>query len=116
MREATGNQPEIAPNARSLGVRRDIDLPVAAGWVRPGTGGLSVAPDRPDHLPSHRRPPTLGGTGKDPVWELDLACLGNRLAFRQDKIEHGMIEPAWRMTLDDYVESLAATAPYWKKR
>jgi len=44
-----------------------------------GGGGMSVAPDCPGHLSEHRRPAEHGGTGKDPVWELDVADLGSPL-------------------------------------
>lgn len=103
----------IGPTARTLGVRPGDDIPVVAGKVRSGTGGMSVAPDTPMHLPDHRRPPHLGGSGKDPIWEISVDSLGPDLVFRQDKLNHGMVEPAREMTIDELQWALAALAPRW---
>src|SRR5689334_6971009 len=92
MREATNGELEVGPSARTLGVRPNVDIPVTQGLVRPATGGLSVAPFDPANLPAHRRPPGLGGNGKDPVWSIAIDALGTDLQFRQDKPGHGSIE------------------------
>jgi hypothetical protein len=70
---------------------------------------MSVAPDDPMNLPPVRRPKALGGTGKDPVWYIDIDLLGADLAFIQDKPTHGLIAPSRSMTLDDFEKALAAT-------
>jgi hypothetical protein len=68
MKVGDDGYPEVGPTARTLGVRPGIDVLVdEAGQVQSGFGGVSVAPDSPAGLPAHRRPPGLGGTGKDPV-------------------------------------------------
>ncbi len=105
MRESSDGKPEIGPTARTLGVRPAIDIPVQHDKVHPDTGGLSVAPDLPENLPVHRRPPEFGGTGKDSVWSLDLDALGQKLRFRQDQPTHGQIEPTVTMSFEDYQES-----------
>lgn len=115
MREAADGDPMVGPTARTLGVRPGDDLPVVQGRVRPGTGGLSVAPDRPSSLPSHRRPAEFGGTGKDPVWGITTDSLGIGLTFRQDKAEHGLFEPAREMSIEDFQAELADLAPLWFK-
>lgn len=76
-----------------------------------------MSPDDPLHLPYYRRPPELGGTGQDPVWEILSADLGPDLEFRADSSNagHGFIEPVGAMTLDEYQDALAATKPAWKK-
>src|SRR3972149_2014609 len=58
-------------SARALGVRAPHDVsPHAPGYVNPGTGGLSVAPDSQWHVAHHRRPRGLGaaagGAGPGP--------------------------------------------------
>jgi hypothetical protein len=110
--------PLVWPSARALGVRRDIDIPVdGEGLVEPGTGGMSVSPDAIENLPRHRRPPSHGGTGLDPVWMLAKDALPESLAYKPDPgadPTHGLIEPAWRMPLDDYEMLLADTAQYWE--
>ena len=115
MREAPDGGPLIGPTARTLGARPQVDVPVAGGLVRPNTGGMSTAPDRPDNLHPLRRPPRYGGSGKDPVWVFDLAHLGKDLQFRQDSPTHGMIEPAVTLLLAEYQQRLADTRPFWIK-
>jgi len=115
MREDSDGGPTVGPSARMLGVRINVDIPVIAGQVKPGTGGMSVAPDRPENLHPLRRPPEYGGKGKDPIWRLDLAYIGSDLGFRSDTPTHGLIEPARTMTIDEFQTALRATRPYWKK-
>lgn len=115
MRASVDNLPELRPDARSLGVRPGIDLPIAHGLVSESMGGMSVAPHSPMSLPPHRLPHKFGGTGKDPVWEFDLNELPPSLKFRQDSMMHGLIEPANTMTLQQYEEALAQTRQSWRK-
>lgn len=88
------------------------------GLVHPDTGGMSVTPNDPAGLPPHRRPPGMGGTGKDPVYCLSEACLGDRLKYRPDPGKsdtHGFVEPREPMTLEEYLKALSDTAGSWKK-
>jgi hypothetical protein len=75
---------------------------------------MSVAPADPVSLPKHRRPPSLGGTGLDPVWYIEIDDLGSDLLFRQDSLTHGVIEPARSMTLQQYQEALERSRGRWK--
>jgi hypothetical protein len=107
------------PTARGLGVRSLIDIPVDEdGMVEPETGGMSVSPESPEHLPVHRRSESFGGTGPDPVWEISDEELGEGLIYREDYVEslpHGLVEPAWRMRLDEYEDLLGATRTLWRR-
>lgn len=118
MKTAHDGLPESGRSARMLGVRPGIDIPVAVdGTVAGGFGGMSVAPDSPMHLPAHRRPPEHGGTGKDPIWQLDVEALGDDLVYREDPQlsgEHGFIEPAGPMTLQQYESALFTTRDAWR--
>lgn len=116
MREDPAGGPLVGPTARMLGVRPDDDIPVVNGRVSPGTGGMSVAPDSPMNLPSHRRPPQIRGTGKDPVWGIDLDSLGGDIVFRQDSSKHGLLEPAREMSIEEFQSALADLASKWFKR
>lgn len=114
-----GGQPRIEMSAVGLGVRltdkaphNDVDALAPTDPVAPGKG-MSVAPDDPADLPPRRRPASLGGTGKHPVWEIDATDLGPDLRFRQDTPTHGLIEPARPMTLAEYVAALIATRSRW---
>ena len=78
---------------------------------------MSVAPDLPERLPTHRRPPEYGGTGKDPIWELELADLGEELVYREDPLmpdAHGFVEPALPTTFDAYESALSQTRRAWR--
>jgi hypothetical protein len=76
---------------------------------------MSVAPDRPENLHQLRRPPQYGGSGKDPIWALDLGRLGADLQFRQDSPTHGLLEPATTLLLAEYQQRLSDTKPFWIK-
>ena len=77
---------------------------------------MSTTPNDPTDLPVFLRPPEFGGTGKDPVWELDEVELPAELVFRRDKPTHGMIEPApgVTLTLAEYESALASTRALWR--
>jgi hypothetical protein len=126
MKESPTGAPVPGPGKRLLGCvptgpllivdpNQRPDIRVVAGRVRPGTGGMSVAPDSPYNLPRHRKPPRFGGIAKDPVWEMDEADLGPDLQFVADSLQHGTIQPMREMTIDDYQAALARTASNWRK-
>jgi hypothetical protein len=87
------------------------------GWVRPGTGGMSVSPDTPIHLHPARRPMKLGGWGKDPLFSITTDYLGDGLQFRPDPRapdRHGLIEPARPMKLEEFQALLSRTQTLWE--
>ena len=90
-------------------------LAVRAGDILlPGQGGMSVAPDDPADLPTHRRPVSLGGTGRDPVWYIESDDLGPDLHARQGRPGHALIEPSRPVILQVFQDALAATRWRWK--
>lgn len=125
MRAAADGLPAIGPLARNLGVRTDQDprqryfdihVDPGTGLVEPGTGGLSVSPDRPDNLPHHRLPLALGGGGDDPVFAIQQGALGPDLDYRPDPRRptvHGFIEPSRLMDISEYQSALAETRDRW---
>jgi hypothetical protein len=60
-----------------------------------------------------RHPQANGGTGKDPVWEIDTDDLGPSLLYVQDKPAHGVVGPRQPMTLAELEQALAATPARW---
>ena len=71
----------VESSARGLGVRLGVDVhPNSDGEVSPGEG-MSVAPDDPFLLDTHRRPKEFGGDGRDPLWVIDEAQLVEDLEF-----------------------------------
>lgn len=78
------------------------------------TGGMSVSLS-PDVLPTHRKPPELGGTGKNQVWAINTNDLGPDLTYVPDSPGHGTIQPTKPMTLEDYQKALAETNINWEK-
>src|ERR1700694_3971178 len=93
----------------------DIDVG-GDGLVHPATGGLSVSPDDPLYLPSHRRPKKFGGTSRHPLWALEHTALTAPVSYRPDlphqdgphsgMVTHGVVEPALAMAPDDYQGAL----------
>lgn len=125
MKVAADGMPETGRSARSLGIRTPRDIPAGiapdvlqvedAETVDPGTGGLSVAPESPSHLPPMRRPPEFGGRGKDPVWQIDSSELADAgLQYRQDSPTHGLLEPSIPMSLKDFETALERTRDRWQ--
>src|SRR5438132_2726767 len=100
MKEDANGLPAIGAGGRMLGVRPgtstspDVLAVKPTDLVSPGDGGMSVAPDDPAGLPRHRRPTSLGGIGRDPVWYIEKDDLAPDLEFRQDSAVHGVIEPS----------------------
>lgn len=114
MREGEDGMPDKASN--QLGIRRGYDIPVADdGTVVPGTGGMSVNPDDPLYLPQSFRPKSLGGTGSNPVWAIEVAAFLETLAVRGTE-RKGFVEPREALDVEQYEEDIAASGPHWEKR
>jgi hypothetical protein len=120
MKEAPDGFPDVGPSSRLLGVRPgnatkpDVLAVLPTDPVLPGQGGMSVAPDDPMNLPRHLRPASLGGSGRDSVWYIDMEDLGSDLAFRQDRPTHGLIEPQRALSLREFQDALAGSRLSWK--
>jgi hypothetical protein len=91
----------------------DVKAQDPTDMVIPGDGGMSVAPQDPAALPFHRRPVSLGGKGRDPVWYIEESSLAPALGFCQDSPWHGVIEVSRPMTLQEFQDALAATRSRW---
>ena len=68
-----------------------------------GAGGLTVCVEGPESLPAHRRPPSHGGTGPDPIWVIESEELPRQLTYRQDsdRAELGFLEPVAQISMFD---------------
>ena len=53
------------------------------------------------------------GTGTRPVWLIASTHVIERLAIRQDRSTHWLIEPSSSMALSVFEGALANTAPRW---
>jgi hypothetical protein len=120
MKEAQDGLPAVGPSGRLLGVRPgnsatpDVLAVNPSDPVLPGQGGMSVAPDDPLNLQKHRRPASLGGIGRDPVWYIETDHLGSDLEFRLERPGHGLIEPKRAIALGLFQAALAGLRPQWK--
>lgn len=118
MKEAADGLPIVSP-FRGLGIRpgtmrkADVKAINPSDVVVPGAGGMSVVPQDPGHLPIHRKPLSLGGTGRDPVWYIEASDLAPDLRFRQDKPTHGLVEVDQPMTLQEFQDAVARTRIRW---
>lgn len=112
--------PEVGASARALGARPgdatgDIGIG-PGGVVQPETGGMSVSPP-PENLPGIRRPPEFGGTGKDPLFELETDDLPQELRYRPDPTKpdaHGFVEPSRAMGFEEYQQAPRSTRSLWR--
>jgi len=121
--------PQTGVSGRTLGARpgygvtlkKGEDILVSDnGMVKPENGGMSAVPD-PIYLNDCRRPKSLGGSGKDPVWEINTNNLGSKLQYVPDRpkngsdpSKHGTIQPKYPMSYNEYIEALEALQSYWR--
>ena len=117
--KAEGMMPLTGRSRRTLGAIPGEppkgDIPVGRdGCVAPRTGGMSVAPDDPINLPRHRRPPTLGGEGRDPVFRYATTALPATLALCSDHPEHAFMEPCNECMFDEYQTAIHGTRSNWE--
>jgi hypothetical protein len=112
---AQGLLPSLGSDARSLGARPGVDF--STDPVGPGPNGISVSPGSPLNIrAAHRRPPEFGGTGKDPIWALNIRELPIGLKYvpdPKDPTGHGFISPATSMPFATYQSLVQSTAPAW---
>jgi len=98
MKAAADGFPEVGRSSRKLGVRIDgptPDIPVRSDRdVEPETGGMSVTLDSAANLPIARRPRSLGGFGRDPVFSLLAMALPLSLHCRTELYPHALVEPS----------------------
>ena len=118
MKPAPDGLPVVEESARGLGARVPIDITSDLdGFVSPLTGGMSVTPDDPRRMNALRRPRSLGGAGKDPLFVIDESLLGAPLAFRRDprdSLAHGFVEPVERCPLGVYQAAIVGTRLAWR--
>lgn len=133
---SSDGQPEVGRGRNLLGVvvdaaQGDPDVVVHEGAVRPGEGGMSVAP-KPETLPVHRQPkrlreqfpgrfPRASGSNTLHCWSMGEGAftaspLAAGLAFRPDPTKperHGFVEPECEMPLEEYERAVTATRSQW---
>ena len=119
MKKSEDGYPMTGPSGRTLGVRTEgavRDIPVAKdGSVAPATGGMSVALDQAQNLPKPRLPKSLGGEGRDPVFQMFLGELSPALTVRPDRYPHACVEPSNCCPLAQFESDLVATRPSWSQ-
>lgn len=115
MRPAEDDKPEVGRSLSTLGVRPGHDLPVDdTGGVAPGTGGMSVTPDRVEDLPPTLLPRALGGEGRHPLFVVAVDQLPATLTVRVDKPTHANVEPAARSSFEAYELEVQKTRTSWE--
>ena len=138
MAEENG-KPKIGRSARLLGVRPSIDINIEQmpiGYLdeqeyllteskREIRGELVTVAIRDrkgmsvslsiDGLPDFRKPAKFGGTGKDPLWQIDDSYITGDLEAIQDSATHVSILARITMSLAKYEAALANTQNYWER-
>lgn len=138
MAEQNG-KPKIGRSARLLGIRPGIDIDIEQmpiGYLNDqgyllaeserdfrgelvtiairNTKGMSVSLSI-ESLPAFRRPAKFGGTGKDPLWQIDDKNIMGDLEAVQDSPSHVSILPRSSMSLERYETALANTQNDWER-
>jgi hypothetical protein len=133
------DRPKIGQSGRLLGIRPGIDIDtieVPDSWVN-SIGYLRIESDRGESknlvtvavrntkgmstsisiesLPLHRKPIAWGGTGRDPIWQIDSSYLDRDLEAVRDSPTHFSIMPRVTMLLTKYELALANTQKYWQR-
>jgi hypothetical protein len=133
------SKPKIGRSARLLGIRPGIDINIEQmpigyldepGYLLPesqrkisgklvtvairDTKGMSVSISI-EGLPAFRKPGRFGGTGKDPLWQIDDSIITGDLQAVQDSPTHVSILPRVTMSLERYEAALANTQKYWER-
>jgi hypothetical protein len=141
------DRPKIGRSGRLLGIRQGIDIDtieVPDSWVN-SIGYLRIESDRGESknlvtvavrntkgmsasisiesLPLHRKPIAWGGTGRDPIWQIDSSYLDSAeptlrerdLEAVRDSPTHVSIMPRATMLLAKYELALANTQKYWQR-
>jgi hypothetical protein len=112
-------RPKVGRSRRCLGVvPEDVRLR-PDGWLDPGSGGMSVAPDSIENLPNHRRPRAWGrgsvGPDGDRIYSIsreEVEAAG--LLVRLDTEVHGLVEPVSPVPLAAYEGSMESTRFDWE--
>lgn len=132
-------KPKIGRSARLLGIRPGIDIDIEEmdigflddqGYLLAelerefrgeivtvavrNTKGMSVSVSI-ESLPAFRRPAKFGGTGKDPIWQIDDKNITGDLQAVQDSPTHVSILPRVTMSLERYETALANTQNDWER-
>ena len=132
-------KPKVGRSARLLGIRPGIDIDVAhmpqgwldeKGYLRPeenrddsgskvevairNTKGMSTSLSI-EGLPPFRKPAEFGGTGRDPLWQIDESYITDDLEAVQDSETHVSIMPRTTMLLERYETALANTQDHWQR-
>ena len=132
-------KPKIGRSARLLGIRPGVDIDIEqmpTGYLNDrgyllaeserdfrgeliavavrNTKGMSVALAI-ESLPAFRRPAKFGGTGKDPLWQIDDKHIIGDLQALQDSPTHVSILPRVTMSLERYETALANTQNDWER-
>ena len=138
MAEENG-KPKLGRSARLLGVRPGVDIDIEqmpsgcvdeGGYLRPkaerahtgetvavaikNTKGMSVSLSI-EGLPTFRKPVKFGGTGRDPLWQIDDSKITGDLEAVQDSPTHVSMLPSTTMLLEKYEAALARTQNDWER-
>jgi hypothetical protein len=109
MYAADDGLPSVHQSASGLCVRRGYDIfPDDNDNVRPEGLGMTVRPSVDDIPDDFKRKRWV-------VWEIDTEQLPEALQYLQDRDDHGVLEPAWEMSFEDYEDAILETRSEWRR-
>ncbi len=117
-------KPKVGSSNKELGVRIPGDIASEAGLVRPGCGGMSVAPSwrQPPIYKIPRRlrhlRPGAAGSNSLSCWTFGAGEFANgqfaaSLILAVSSQTHGCVEPERQMPVSDYTQAITNTRDRW---
>ena len=101
-------RPEAERECTEATTEATIDIAIKNGK------GMSVSLSI-EGLPALRKPAKFGGTGRDPLWQIDDSKITGDLEAVQDGATHVSILPSATMLLEKYEAALANTQNDWER-
>lgn len=110
-----GDVPDCGTGGLHVRPVKDVEAVEQNDLVHPLGGGLSVTPDDPMLMPQSRKPRSLGGTSRKPIWSLEVPVLAEYdLSCRRDRTDHALVEVTRTVTLQEAQDQLCETASRWE--
>jgi hypothetical protein len=116
--KADGSDPDLPRLGRAshaLGIRECDVCFDSQGLCEALCLGMSVTPGEPESLPGHALPKVLGGSSKDPVWQIPVGAFWNHLRVFRDRREHASVQSTVAVDLNIFDDRVQSTQASWSR-